>query len=225
MRRILPCLAAGLGALVAGCNPQTSNPFALFGQPTIPPPGTIAGAGGNDYYPAGQVTLPASAAASSPTTRATAGSTAGAIGDTSSPTAAGVSVGTAALPAFQPARASEAAIRIVENPNPTLRTAAITPRGGTIEAVPAAAPGARSAAGGGDGLLEITRLPGNRGLLAPLPITPALNRTRGFLPAFPQQKAAPSNVLPAIPAQPRFSTGAPNAHYDTAVAPATWHQR
>lgn len=248
MKRILPCVAAGLVALLSGCNPQTNNPFALFGQPTIPPPGTIAATGGNDYYPGPAVTLPATASAVSPATispTAVSPATAATSGAPST-SAAGISVGAAALPAFQPARSSEAAIRIVENPNPTLRTAAIAPRHGTIEAVPAASsstspstsPSTSSTTGAaaGDGLLEITRLPGTRGRLAPLPTTPASNRTRGFIPAVPQSEATPKNVPSAVPVRPRYSTGEPPARYDSAVAPATytepapsatgtWHQR
>lgn len=232
----LPWLGMFLAALLAGCNSQNGNPYAPFGPPTIPPPGTT-GAAVDPYYSSPFVTPPPAAGTNSSTTTPRIGlgptSAAGSDGlswQTPRPgvtldptanlvTARGATISRSAIQTPPPAiadnrvRAAEEPIRIVENPT---AIAAANSSGSKPPQVLVATPRGSNPTG----YVEISQLPKPPNTLAPL--TPT-SRVRGFIPALPQQNPLPSNALPPPNGRPRFSSSPasspPNARYDSAVRP------
>ena len=109
MQRTGVVIAASL--LLAGC--QAQNPFAAFGPARVPPPGMDATA---PYYPPSPGTIAAPPSQSSPATG----------------TRASISAPSSPLGSSSPSIVAEPAdrepIRIVENPAPAARTAAVPAR-------------------------------------------------------------------------------------------------
>ena len=248
MRRIyFSVLVGGLAiATLAGCNLQGGNPFAQFGPPTIPPPGTSQGTLGEPYYSSPFVTLPpASGTNPSVTPRVglgPSGTSSDGLGwqtprtngagaaDTNLVTARGASISRSATQTpleKQRDLTPEVPIRIVEN------LAAIARATPSASASPPAVTFATPRRPTATGFVETAQLPSPAATLAPqlLPPSAPPSRTSGtFIPAVPRQNVVPlntppSNVLPPPNPRPRFSSSAPAERYDSAVEPAVFRAR
>ena len=233
MKRLRTCVAArfvaaGLIALAGGCSSQTGTAWSPFGPPTIPPPGAAQGTDANGYYPSPFVTPPPFTApgTSAPTFQPSGPLPPSGMGHSTSSSADGLS--------WQSPRTGSASPIVATRGAAITRAAIANPSRAAEEPIRIVQ---GSSAGNTRDVVEISQLPKPRGSLGPIPAlpaatTPATSRTRGYIPALPQQNTVPSSTVPAnaIPpasappttARPRYSSSAPAARYDAAVAPVTY---
>ncbi len=198
-----------LVALAAGCqNPAWRNPYAMIGPATVPPPGAGAASGtaAVDLSPArsGASTIgPASGGAIRTEIAATPRA---ATSTTSSSGEAPIRIVEATPATTKPIGTKLASTApIVEPQSPAVVTATPTSRSTAAPAVkfnPSTAPAQMS---------QLPRPPAT----VPASTSPAINRTRGYIPAQPQTQPAP-----AAPRN-RLSSAAA-AERDSAVVPATF---
>ena len=227
MKRLMACTAArfvagGFIALAVGCSSQSGTGWSPFGPPTIPPPGAAQGPDANGYYPSPFVTPPPSATpgTSAPTFQPSSPLPPSGMGQSTSASADGLSWQTPRTGSTSPVIATRGA---------TITRAAIANPSRSAEQPIRIVEGSPSATT--RDVVEISQLPKPRGSSAPIPAlpaatAPATSRTRGYIPAVPQQNTVPQNPIPpaSVPttARPRFSSSGPAARYDGAVAPATY---
>ena len=226
-----------------GCQEQATwqNPFAPFGPATVPPPGMQGPPG--IYYPPPAGAAPATTVPTTtpPTITLPAASTRPSLGSDTR-TVGGInlvparpSTSTAlAMDSLAPSTkpsftgtdtgASEGPIRIVEA-QPQSGGSSFSTSGSRDQAQPSivqASPGSNASSTGtpvrfnaGNSAADLSPLP-RPGILA-TPNSPAINRTRGFIPAAPAKPAtAPSGSKP-LRSQGRFRS-------DPSVAPISYEQ-